>query len=66
MGDSRTPILFQLHQADAGKVPLKENECGARGSAETIDRLVRIAHRKNVALFPCQQLQDFHLGKVTS
>ena len=48
----------------AGKVPLKENECCARGSAKAINRLVRISDRKDVAFFPGQPLQDFHLGKI--
>jgi len=45
-------------------VPLKQNERRAGGSAETIDRLIRISHGKDVAVFPRQPLQDFYLGEV--
>ena len=33
-------------------------------AAETINRLVRISDRKDVAFFPGQPLQNFHLGKI--
>ena len=64
MGDSGAAVLFQLHQADAGKVALKENEGRARRSAETINRLIGVSNRKDVAFFPGQPLQNFHLGEI--
>src|SRR5579862_616495 len=43
---------------------LKKSECSTGCTAETVDGLVGISNRENVALFAGELLQDFYLGEV--
>src|SRR6202011_5612066 len=54
----------QPDQLRAFKVALKEQERGARGSTEMVNRLVGIADSKNIALLSGELLQDFDLGEI--
>src|ERR1019366_7373830 len=60
----RAPVLFQGNDSGRGKVPHKQRERFARSAAELVDRLIRIAHGKNVRLRSGEQRQDLDLGKI--
>ena len=64
IGDSERRFFSSLISFAPGKVPLKQNEGGARGPAEAIDGLVRIADREDVAFLSRKFLQDLDLGEI--
>src|SRR5579859_1263694 len=57
-------VALEHHSAGLRKALEECQEGAARGAAETKDGLVRIAHGKNILLFPTQQRSEFDLRDV--
>ena len=60
----RTAILFERDDSRRGKVPAKQRERLARRAAKLVDRLVGIAHDKDVGRRPREQREILNLRKV--
>ena len=55
---------FPVRQSEDREMVLEEFKGSARRPPEAVDRLIRIAYRKNISVLPRQHVKDFHLGEV--
>ena len=65
IGESERRFFSSTTTRVSGKFLSEQTEGFARSAAKLVDRLIRIAHRKNVCVRSGEQGKNFDLGKIS-